>query len=105
MKKENGKGPDMLRLVENPDILKGLGHHSKRPGLLVGFAAETEEIEKHGAAKLERKRADWILANHSKAIHLKATRERYCSSKIRLSAIILQLLTFMYVFPAKAPAA
>ncbi|MEM7289213.1 MAG: bifunctional phosphopantothenoylcysteine decarboxylase/phosphopantothenate--cysteine ligase CoaBC [Pseudomonadota bacterium] len=63
MKKEDGKGPDMLRLTENPDILKGLGHHENRPQLLIGFAAETENLEKHAKAKLERKKADWILAN------------------------------------------
>lgn len=63
MKKEDGKGPDVLRLTENPDILKGLGHHKKRPELLIGFAAETEKVETHAAAKLKRKRADWIVAN------------------------------------------
>ena len=63
MKKENGKGPSSLRLTENPDILKGLGHHKKRPSLLIGFAAETEKLEKHAKAKLERKNADWIIAN------------------------------------------
>lgn len=63
MKKENGKGPGSLALVENPDILKGLGHHVKRPKLLIGFAAETEDIENHALAKLERKKADWIVAN------------------------------------------
>lgn len=63
MKKESGKGPDSLKLVENPDILKGLGHHKKRPSLLVGFAAETEKVEKHARAKLKRKNADWIVAN------------------------------------------
>ncbi len=63
MKKQNGKGPDSLKLVENPDILKGLGHHKKRPSLLIGFAAETEKLEKHAKAKLKRKKADWIVAN------------------------------------------
>ena len=63
MKKENGKGPSSLKLTENPDILKGLGHHKKRPSLLIGFAAETEKLEKHAKAKLERKKADWIIAN------------------------------------------
>lgn len=63
MKKENGRGPDSLRLVENPDILQSLGHHKQRPRLLIGFAAETEMLEKHAKAKLERKKADWIVAN------------------------------------------
>lgn len=63
MKKEDGKGPSSLQLTENPDILKGVGHHKHRPGLLIGFAAETEKLEKHAQAKLERKNADWIVAN------------------------------------------
>lgn len=63
MKKKQGKGPSALKLTENPDILKGLGHHKNRPSLLVGFAAETEKLEKHAKAKLERKNADWIVAN------------------------------------------
>ena len=63
MKKEGGKGPSHLKLTENPDILKGLGHHKQRPGLLIGFAAETEKIVEHASAKLVRKKADWIVAN------------------------------------------
>ncbi len=63
LKKENGKGPEFLKLTENPDILKGLGHHEKRPDLLIGFAAETEKLEEHAKAKLERKKCDWIVAN------------------------------------------
>ncbi|MGI9352793.1 MAG: bifunctional phosphopantothenoylcysteine decarboxylase/phosphopantothenate--cysteine ligase CoaBC [Rhizobiaceae bacterium] len=63
MKKEKGRGPDSLKLVENPDILKGLGHHENRPELLIGFAAETEKVAKHAKAKLKRKNADWIVAN------------------------------------------
>ncbi len=63
MKKKAGKGPSALKLTENPDILRGLGHHKKRPDLLIGFAAETEKLEKHAKAKLERKNADWIVAN------------------------------------------
>ena len=63
MKKQNGKGPSSLKLTENPDILKGIGHHKKRPKLVIGFAAETENLEKHAMAKLERKGADWIIAN------------------------------------------
>jgi len=63
MKKKNGKGPSSLELTENPDILKGIGHHKQRPQLVIGFAAETEKIEKYAIAKLKRKRADWIVAN------------------------------------------
>lgn len=63
MKKEDGKGPSSLKLIENPDILKGLGNHKNRPSLLIGFAAETENLEQHAKAKLKRKNADWIIAN------------------------------------------
>jgi phosphopantothenoylcysteine decarboxylase/phosphopantothenate--cysteine ligase len=52
-----------LDLVENPDILAGLGHCVARPRLLIGFAAETEQVIPHAQAKLARKGADWIIAN------------------------------------------
>lgn len=63
MKKQDGKGPATLHLTENPDILKAVGHHENRPALVIGFAAETEKVRVHAKAKLERKGADWILAN------------------------------------------
>lgn len=52
-----------LRLIENPDILATLGHSPRRPPLLIGFAAETENIIAHASAKRDRKQADWIVAN------------------------------------------
>jgi len=52
-----------LALTENPDILRTLGHHERRPTLVVGFAAETQDIETNGRAKLDRKGADLIVAN------------------------------------------
>lgn len=62
--KKNGGGPPTLALTENPDILRTLGEAGNlRPGLLIGFAAETEKIVEHAKAKLEKKGADWILAN------------------------------------------
>lgn len=63
MKKKKRKGPSQLELTENPDILKGVGHHKKRPSLVVGFAAETNDLIKHASAKLDKKGADWIVAN------------------------------------------
>lgn len=63
MKKKNGKGPSELELTENPDILKGIGHHKKRPSLVIGFAAETNDLIKHASAKLDKKGANWIVAN------------------------------------------
>jgi phosphopantothenoylcysteine decarboxylase/phosphopantothenate--cysteine ligase len=64
IKKGKGQIPPALKLVENPDILKGVGTRTKgRPKLVIGFAAETSDIIKHGKAKLVKKGADWILAN------------------------------------------
>ncbi len=62
--KKNGGGPPALALAENPDILGTLAESgNRRPGLLVGFAAETEKVVEHGSEKRLRKGADWILAN------------------------------------------
>ncbi|HUZ71377.1 MAG TPA: bifunctional phosphopantothenoylcysteine decarboxylase/phosphopantothenate--cysteine ligase CoaBC [Stellaceae bacterium] len=56
--------PPQLRLVENPDILARLGAVGNlRPRLVVGFAAETENLIANAAAKRVRKNCDWILAN------------------------------------------
>jgi phosphopantothenoylcysteine decarboxylase/phosphopantothenate--cysteine ligase len=53
-----------LSLVENPDILATVAHHrSKRPQLVIGFAAETENVVPNAKAKLARKGCDWIVAN------------------------------------------
>jgi phosphopantothenoylcysteine decarboxylase/phosphopantothenate--cysteine ligase len=62
--KKDGKTPPPLRLVENPDILATIAHrHNDRPALVVGFAAETENVVANARAKRERKGCDWILAN------------------------------------------
>ena len=61
--KKDGKGIPPLTLTENPDILASLAHHKNRPGLLIGFAAETEKIVEHAQAKLAKKGCDWIVAN------------------------------------------
>jgi phosphopantothenoylcysteine decarboxylase / phosphopantothenate---cysteine ligase len=63
MKKQDDSGPPVLKLVENPDILKTIGHHRQRPRLVIGFAAETQHIEENAQAKRKRKNADWIIAN------------------------------------------
>ena len=53
-----------LQLVENPDILKSIGTRKKdRPRLVIGFAAETSDVEKHAKGKLTRKGCDWVIAN------------------------------------------
>ncbi len=63
IKKEKDTGTPTLRLVENPDILATLGAHKQRPGLLIGFAAETENVVAHAVEKRLRKGCDWIVAN------------------------------------------
>ena len=65
VKLKKGKdGPPTLRLVENPDILAGLAASGPtRPRLVVGFAAETNDVEANARAKLARKGCDWIVAN------------------------------------------
>ncbi len=52
-----------MSLVENPDLLAELALSPRRPKLLVGFAAETDDVVEHAKAKRERKRCDWIVAN------------------------------------------
>jgi phosphopantothenoylcysteine decarboxylase/phosphopantothenate--cysteine ligase len=52
-----------LALTENPDILAGLSRHRMRPQLLIGFAAETENLIANAEAKLRCKGCDWIVAN------------------------------------------
>lgn len=63
MKKQPGEPLPALTLTENPDILKTIGHHAMRPKMVVGFAAETQDVEANGRAKLARKGADLIVAN------------------------------------------
>ncbi|MEM9320774.1 MAG: bifunctional phosphopantothenoylcysteine decarboxylase/phosphopantothenate--cysteine ligase CoaBC [Pseudomonadota bacterium] len=63
MKKAKGGLPE-LEFAENPDILAAVaGRSSERPKLVVGFAAETEDIVAHAQATRARKTCDWILAN------------------------------------------
>jgi phosphopantothenoylcysteine decarboxylase/phosphopantothenate--cysteine ligase len=62
--KKNGATSKSLELTANPDILATLSHAKKaRPRLVVGFAAETEQVIKHAEEKLKKKGCDWILAN------------------------------------------
>jgi phosphopantothenoylcysteine decarboxylase/phosphopantothenate--cysteine ligase len=63
MKKTRG-GLPVLEFAENPDILATISQMGAgRPGLVVGFAAETDEVIAHATAKRERKGCDWIVAN------------------------------------------
>jgi phosphopantothenoylcysteine decarboxylase/phosphopantothenate--cysteine ligase len=64
LKKIPGTGTPALALTENPDILSTIAHRkSQRPRLVIGFAAETENVATNAKAKLARKGCDWILAN------------------------------------------
>jgi phosphopantothenoylcysteine decarboxylase/phosphopantothenate--cysteine ligase len=63
IKKQPGGAPPTLALVANPDILAGLAHSTKRPRLVIGFAAETNDVVIYAQAKLASKGCDWIVAN------------------------------------------
>ncbi len=63
LKKHPGESIPTLALTENPDILKTVGHHTTRPKLVIGFAAETQDVEANAKLKLDRKGADLIVAN------------------------------------------
>ena len=62
--KKSGAAP-VLNLIENPDILKTISSHKKRPKLVVGFALESENVTENAKAKLQRKGCDWIIANEA----------------------------------------
>src|SRR5450830_2114504 len=64
LKKKAVQATPELSLVENPDILSTIAHRkSQRPTLVIGFAAETENVAANAKAKLVAKGCDWILAN------------------------------------------
>jgi phosphopantothenoylcysteine decarboxylase / phosphopantothenate---cysteine ligase len=63
IKKQPGTGAPTLVMTENPDILATIGHHVNRPELVIGFAAETQNLSDNAKAKLARKGADMIVAN------------------------------------------
>jgi phosphopantothenoylcysteine decarboxylase/phosphopantothenate--cysteine ligase len=63
IKKRDGAPPPQIALTANPDILATISRSKKRPSLVVGFAAETENVVDHARAKLAKKGCDWIVAN------------------------------------------
>ncbi|MCK2144620.1 bifunctional phosphopantothenoylcysteine decarboxylase/phosphopantothenate--cysteine ligase CoaBC [Streptomyces albidoflavus] len=64
IKKQEGKEPEAVALVRNPDILAELAADRARPGqLIVGFAAETDDVLANGRAKLRRKGCDLLVVN------------------------------------------
>ncbi|MDB5490626.1 MAG: bifunctional phosphopantothenoylcysteine decarboxylase/phosphopantothenate synthase [Micavibrio sp.] len=63
IKKRGDKSPPDLKLIENPDILATLSKGPNRPSLVIGFAAETENLMDAAKSKLKSKGCDWIVAN------------------------------------------
>jgi phosphopantothenoylcysteine decarboxylase/phosphopantothenate--cysteine ligase len=64
LKLKKGQTSPTLALTETPDILASLSKPgAERPRLVIGFAAETHDVDAHARAKLARKGCDWIIAN------------------------------------------
>ncbi len=63
IKKSSIGKPQFLELVENPDILKNICVAKNRPNLVIGFAAETNDLLTNARSKLKNKGCDWIVAN------------------------------------------
>jgi phosphopantothenoylcysteine decarboxylase/phosphopantothenate--cysteine ligase len=61
--KKDGNGLPVLEFAENPDILATVCGSDNRPKLVVGFAAETQNVIENATAKRKRKGCDWIIAN------------------------------------------
>jgi phosphopantothenoylcysteine decarboxylase/phosphopantothenate--cysteine ligase len=62
--KKAGGGPPSLKLVENPDVLASIAGAAQRPALVVGFAAETEDVVENAASKRAAKGCHWMVANN-----------------------------------------
>jgi phosphopantothenoylcysteine decarboxylase/phosphopantothenate--cysteine ligase len=63
LKKREGGVPPDIRLSANPDVLSTISRGANRPALVIGFAAETEDVVAHAQAKRAKKGCDWIIAN------------------------------------------
>ncbi|MGR3197778.1 MAG: phosphopantothenoylcysteine decarboxylase domain-containing protein, partial [Paracoccus sp. (in: a-proteobacteria)] len=63
MKKDGSGRPPAFEMAENPDILSWISQAPQRPRLVVGFAAETDDVTANATAKRARKGCDWIVAN------------------------------------------
>ena len=75
-KLKKGSGPPQLSFVPTRDILAELGVRPDRPLLLIGFAAETDNVVEQAIAKRAAKRADWIVANDVSGDVMGGTRNR-----------------------------
>ena len=67
IKKILGDNPPILELIENPDILRNICASKNRPALVIGFAAETDDLLANARLKLKNKGCDWIVANRVNA--------------------------------------
>jgi len=63
-KLKKGDGPPKLKFMATRDILSEVASHELRPRLVIGFAAETDNVVENAIAKQIGKRADWIVANN-----------------------------------------
>jgi phosphopantothenoylcysteine decarboxylase/phosphopantothenate--cysteine ligase len=63
IKKQTSGALPQLKFTENPDILATVSKHAQRPKLVVGFAAETNDVIENASRKLSSKGCDWIVAN------------------------------------------
>lgn len=63
IKKREDQSAPTITFTENPDILHTISHHKNRPQLVIGFAAETQDLLDNATGKLTRKGCEWILAN------------------------------------------
>ncbi len=66
MKKDDGANPPHLDLIQTTDILKAISNHKNRPQLVIGFAAETNDLLENASKKLQTKKCNWIIANSVK---------------------------------------
>ena len=76
VKLKKGAGPPRLSFLPTRDILAELGSSSSRPHLLIGFAAETDDVVTNATPKLASKKADWIVANDVSGDVMGGTRNR-----------------------------
>ena len=120
LKKQHGGGQPALRFTENPDILATLSAPGPaRPALVVGFAAETDDVVGYAAAKRARKGCDWIVANDvspatgtfgggDNTVHLITTGSAEAWPAMAKTAVAAQLAvriaTYLSLTAAKDPA-
>lgn len=74
LKKRPAQQHTTIKLVQNPDILAQLGQQKRDRQLVVGFALETDELERNALQKLQRKHCDWIVANAASAMNARQSR-------------------------------